>query len=150
MKIRRIAIDELSDAQRQWIQGHSYGSFWQSVDRIPYIESVGKEVRIYSSETDEGVLQAAAVVVIDKTVCGYSTWDVPRGPLFDDEESARALMLYIKSEARKERCMAVYFSPEVDLQLPKAKPISPPRCTTNALIAAAFASRFLTQNPINK
>jgi lipid II:glycine glycyltransferase (peptidoglycan interpeptide bridge formation enzyme) len=55
--------------------------------------------------------------VIDKTIFGYSVWDIPRGPLWTNEESVLCLLERIVDDARKEKCMEVYWSPFGNWQL---------------------------------
>ena len=64
---------------------------------------------------------ASALVVIDRTMGGYSTWEIPRGPLWSDQRSAisdqhvEALMQRIISDAKKDRCILIYLSPLIEL-----------------------------------
>jgi lipid II:glycine glycyltransferase (peptidoglycan interpeptide bridge formation enzyme) len=68
-------------------------------------------------------LTATALVLIDRTAMGLSVWDIPRGPLGDDQGACEELLGHIKSEAEKDRCMALYCSPFEDIRC-KTKDIS--------------------------
>ena len=88
-------------------------NFWQSQERKQYLTSLGKEVREYAKD------RAFAMVVIDHTTGGYSTWDIPRGPL---GEGRSELMQTIIHEAKQDRCLALYFSPVKMIDLGKNSP----------------------------
>ncbi len=94
------------DRYDQYLQGHPSGNFWQSVERKKYYESLGKEVRMYLCDD----CSASALVVIDRTLFGFSVWDIPRGPLWTNEVSAMHLLEHIIEDAKREKCMELYWS----------------------------------------
>ncbi|MAE68728.1 MAG: peptidoglycan bridge formation glycyltransferase FemA/FemB family protein [Candidatus Peribacteraceae bacterium] len=91
----------------QWAKSSGQGNLWQSLEQKRYLEALGKEVRIYASQ-DDGQIRASALVIIDRTFGGYSTWDIPRGPLGDGRTE---LLEKIMHDAKKDTCLALYFSP---------------------------------------
>lgn len=92
---------------------HSETSLWQSLEWKSYQESIGRKTRLYGLKNASGGFAAAALVIIDKTVFGLSTWDIPRGPIFDDLEAGKELIKHITEEAKNDRCMTLYFSPQL-------------------------------------
>jgi lipid II:glycine glycyltransferase (peptidoglycan interpeptide bridge formation enzyme) len=106
-----------------WVRSHPWGSLWQSLEWKRYQEALGREIRIYVSVEEERIF-ASALVVIDRTSFGFSVWNVPRGPLACGMENGKSLdatrdrwkmehdvLLRIIEDARKDRCLAIYFSP---------------------------------------
>ena len=84
---------------------------WQSLEWKNYQESIGRQTRLYGLKNASGGFSATALVIVDKTAFGLSTWDIPRGPVFDDPEAGKELINHIKKEAKKDHCMTLYFSP---------------------------------------
>ena len=113
----RVSIKQLSSEKdyalyAEWIANHPEGNLWQSLQWKRYQEALGKEVRIYIEEESADIV-ASALVVIDTTTGGYSTWEVPRGPLTNGKlrmENGQ-LFDFIIDKARKERCVCLYISP---------------------------------------
>ncbi len=105
-----------------WVRGHPHGSLWQSLEWKRYQETLGREVRIYVVEdASKGrgcSIVASALVTIDRTTGGFSTWDMPRGPLslasslqfFAGGDDICALIGTIIRDAREKRCYALYLS----------------------------------------
>ncbi|OGJ54715.1 hypothetical protein A3D11_00020 [Candidatus Peribacteria bacterium RIFCSPHIGHO2_02_FULL_49_16] len=81
---------------------------WQSPAWKHYQEALGREIRIY--ENDDTFAQ----VVIDRTVGGWSAWDIPRGPIGNNREH---LLEKIIADAKQDKCFSFFLSP--------IKPISP-------------------------
>jgi len=109
------------DTYRHYAQKQPELPLWQSLAWKAYQEALGRETRLYGLIYDSSKplnLQtfkpsnplAAALVIIDHTAFGLSTWDLPRGPTGNPEYFGE-LLSEIINEAKKERCMAVYFSP---------------------------------------
>ncbi len=95
-----------------WVQHHAQGTLWQSAAWVAYRQALGNTVRVYAAlEDDEFV--ATALVVLDTTAFGLSTWDIPRGPLWTDDTAAQTLLERIVDDARTERCLSLTFSPTV-------------------------------------
>jgi len=63
-----------------WVKRHPQGSLWQSLEWKRFQEALGREMRVYAAMEGQEI-QASALVVIDRTAFGLTTWDVPRGPL---------------------------------------------------------------------
>jgi peptidoglycan pentaglycine glycine transferase (the first glycine) len=109
------------DLYDKWITNHADGNLWQSTERKKYLESLGKEVRIYALKYGAHI-RASALVSIDTTTGGYSTWEIPRGPVgqvesgkWKVEKEIEALMEYIIKDAKKGKCIALYVSPHTIL-----------------------------------
>ena len=128
MRIELLTSTQDLDLYNEWIKTHPEGTLWQSLERKQYLEALGKEVRIYALKTDAHI-RTSALVVIDKTVGGYSVWDIPRGPIEVEsgkrkvqsekeevERDVEVLMRRIVDDTKKERCVALYASPTVALQ----------------------------------
>lgn len=122
MPIRLLTSSEDLAAYDQWVKTHEHGSLWQSLEWKKYQESLGREVRIYaairdplsaSNEQTENLL-ATALVVIDRTSFGLSTWNIPRGPLYESENEKLKIDNFLEEllkEASKDTCISLYFSP---------------------------------------
>lgn len=103
-------------AADQWIKQHPQGTLWQSLAWKQYQEALGRTVHLYADLEDAGTtITALALVVIDCTSMGLSTWDIPRGPVWTDATSCGRLMETIVFDARAARCLAVTFSPVQEL-----------------------------------
>lgn len=103
-----------------WIRGNSNGNLWQSLEWKKYQKSLGRETRIYAC-MEEAHIIAAALVIIDRTAFGFSTWDIPRGPIVSEEwkvESGKLSEFFssIITDAKKSRCLCLYCSPIIPLQ----------------------------------
>ncbi len=106
----------------EWIKTHPQGNLWQSLEWKKYQEALGREVRIYGCfdgacpersrraqhDTTHSAILASALVVIDKTTGGFSTWDIPRGPIGQQTDRLLAQVIH---DAKKDKCMAIYCSP---------------------------------------
>jgi len=101
-----------------WVHAHPYGTLWQSVEWKRYQEALGRETRIYALKEGKQIL-ASALVVIDRTSFGLSTWDSPRGPVWGlgirDWELGK-LVETIILDAKKDHCFCLYLSPPAALQ----------------------------------
>jgi lipid II:glycine glycyltransferase (peptidoglycan interpeptide bridge formation enzyme) len=71
-------------------------------------------VRIYVAE-ERGEIAAAALVVIDRTGFGFSTWEIPRGPVAGGKgergKGIEELLTAILDDAKEDKCLALYASP---------------------------------------
>ncbi|OGJ56546.1 hypothetical protein A3D88_04785 [Candidatus Peribacteria bacterium RIFCSPHIGHO2_02_FULL_52_16] len=108
MDIRLLTSVEDLTAYDLRVKSHPQGQLWQSLEWKKYQEALGRDVRIYQDD------QSSALVVIDRTAFGLSTWDVPRGPLTamdNGQLTMNNVLEYIVSEARKDKSLSVYFSP---------------------------------------
>ena len=119
-----LTTTEDLEAYVAYLKNAPGASLWQSLEWRPYQESLGRQTRLYGLKMGTGgskpgaeggesgsVFAATALVVIDRTTFGLATWDIPRGPLFESEEAGRELLQEIVEDAKRERCMALYFSP---------------------------------------
>ena len=95
---------------------------WQSLSWKAYQESIGRKTRIYGLKTSNLGISTYALVTIDKTTFGLSVWDIPRGPVGPDSSE---LISQIVDEAKKEKCMALYFSGETEALIDQANCCSP-------------------------
>jgi len=90
-----------------WIKSHPEGNLWQSLERKKYIESLGRTVKIYAA-MEHGNFLGAALVMIDRTAFGLSTWEIPRGPIGEKREELLDRMI---KDAQSDKCMTLYYSP---------------------------------------
>lgn len=122
MPIRLLSTPAELDAYDRWVKTHPHGNLWQSLERKTYLEALGREVRLYAV-IESGTILASAEVVIDKTTFGFSTWDIPRGPLTASGEEARATSLieHVERDARNNRCMSLFLSPTLPLETRNSK-----------------------------
>ncbi|TSC80636.1 MAG: FemAB family protein [Candidatus Peregrinibacteria bacterium Gr01-1014_25] len=114
MSVRLLTSAEDLARYETWIHAHPQGNLWQSIEWKRYQASLGRSVRLYGAEEGD-TLQATAIVVIDRTVLGLSTWDVVRGPLWNEEHTQAdaivlSLLRHLLEEAQKDRCLAMYIS----------------------------------------
>ncbi len=119
MNITILTSPEDFKRYQQWLKNSNLGNLWQSLERKQYLEALGKEVRIYTSE-DDGQIRASALVMIDRTTGGFSTWEIPRGPVGPlgvengkrkEDKVMEELMSTIIADAKKDKCLALYISP---------------------------------------
>lgn len=94
----------------RYLRAHPQASLWQSLERQRYLEACGKSVRIYIAR-DADALLASALVSIDRTMGGFSTWEVARGPLWTRAEALKALVPHLREDASKDRCIELFISP---------------------------------------
>ncbi len=133
MRVRTLTSGEDLRRYSEWVLTHPQGNLWQSLEWKRYQESLGRLVKIYVTEEAEHIT-ASAMVMIDRTVFGLSTWDIPRGPLSSYEllamsDEKKILFLeYIFQEAKKDRCFALYLSPPPSLKAQSSKLKASPRC----------------------
>lgn len=121
-------------AYDRWVKSHPEGSLWQSLEWKTYQEALGREVRIYVEETYEKLkavsFQLSALVVIDKTSFGLSTWDIPRGPLTSLKLSAlshESFLGEIQCIASQNNGMSLFLSPSIGLKAQSLKLKASPR-----------------------
>jgi lipid II:glycine glycyltransferase (peptidoglycan interpeptide bridge formation enzyme) len=95
----------------EYLQNASGRSLWQSLEWRGYQESLGRGTRVYGRKNDKGEFSAIALVVIDRTAFGLSTWDIPRGPLSGDPREAAVLLEEIIGDAQEDHALSLYVSP---------------------------------------
>lgn len=112
MEIRLLTSSEDLRAYDSWVRAHPEGSLWQSLEWKTYQEALGRNVKIYATMEGQEIV-ASALVVIDRTSFGLSTWEVPRGPLLSEKikEKREKLLEKIIEDAKKEHCLSLYLSP---------------------------------------
>jgi peptidoglycan pentaglycine glycine transferase (the first glycine) len=118
MQINEISSEQELDKYAQWLQTVAPTNIWQSLDWKRYQEALQKRVRIFTVQNNESII-ASALVVIDTTTFGYNTWELPRGPVWQENraDAATTLVEYIRKEASKGKCLVLYTSPFSTLQL---------------------------------
>jgi len=105
------------NAYDAWVRSHPQGTLWQSLAWKEYQEALGRETRLYAC-FNEDTLAASALVVIDRTSLGLSTWDIPRGPV----QHSGPLLDAIIADARAAGAMVVYCSGLEDEHIPGSVP----------------------------
>ncbi|MDD5026581.1 MAG: peptidoglycan bridge formation glycyltransferase FemA/FemB family protein [Candidatus Peribacteraceae bacterium] len=91
-----------------WLRAHPQGTLWQSLEWKEYQQSIGRTTRLYLAR-EKGAIVASALVVIDTTTLGLSTWNIPRGPI--GSEARTGLLERILADAKCSHCLTLYFSP---------------------------------------
>jgi len=120
--IRLLTTAEDLNAYDQWVKTHPQGSLWQSMEWKTYQEALGRETRVYAAIEGQELV-GSALVVIDHTSFGLSTWDIQRGPAGRPDE----LIQTIVRDAKKDKCLSLYLSPLVPLDNPNLKHNNSPR-----------------------
>lgn len=113
MEIRMLSSATDLVAYDTWVKSHPHGNLWQSLEWKKFQESLGREVRVYAA-MNKGVIEGSALVIIDTTIGGFSTWDIPRGPLWlmeNGELRMENFMEHIIKDAKQDNCISLYLSP---------------------------------------
>jgi lipid II:glycine glycyltransferase (peptidoglycan interpeptide bridge formation enzyme) len=105
MNIRLLSEPADLTAYDERVHTHPHGSLWQSTTWKKYQEALTREVRTYANDG------ASALVVIDRTTGGFSTWEIPRGPLWTNEAAVNDLLKKIVDDAKVDRCIELFVSP---------------------------------------
>lgn len=112
MAIRLLTSAEDLTLYEQWIETQAGGTLWQSLAWKKYQETVGRMVRIYAETGESKDIIASAMVVIDRTTGGFSTWDIPRGPVGENEKlKIENFLEKILQDAKNNRCISLFLSP---------------------------------------
>lgn len=117
MNIRQLQSSAELQQYDTWITSHPLGNLWQSLEWKAYQESLGRKTRIYVAENNSEIV-GGALVVIDTTSFGLSTWDIPRGPVWEMQDSRFKIQNFLEQimyDAKKEKCMNIYMSPLSEL-----------------------------------
>ncbi|MBU2260101.1 aminoacyltransferase, partial [Patescibacteria group bacterium] len=117
--IRVLASPNEFQKYNDWMKDHPSRSLWQSLEWKKYQEALGREVKIYVREKGNEIV-TSALVIIDRTMFGFSTWEIPRGPLGlrgNGQLIIDNLFEAIVNDARKDCCMSIYFSPPTDFSI---------------------------------
>ena len=126
MEIRLLTSPDDFRTYDGWVRSHPEGSLWQSLEWKQFQEALGRAVRIYVTEED-GTIAASALVVIDRTSFGLSTWEIPRGPLWVTDYGSRItdFLEKIVADAKKTTIVSVLFSPAQIFRNPPFRPRGP-------------------------
>lgn len=116
--IVRLLESAERDAWAKHVHTCAGATLWQSPAWAAYQEALGRTVRVHVAEED-GVVTGSAMVAIDETAGGFSTWDIPRGPIGAHRE---AILEHILHDAKKGKCLAVFCSPPLPLATPYGAP----------------------------
>jgi lipid II:glycine glycyltransferase (peptidoglycan interpeptide bridge formation enzyme) len=121
MQIAILESEAELAAYEAFLHAHPHDNLWQSLSRADYNNVIGREVRVYAARDERGIC-ATAQVVIDGLK--LTTWEIPRGPLWTNDEAVKRLMETILSDAKKAGALSVSYSPFVSLPIiiPGAKP----------------------------
>lgn len=98
-------------AYEEWVSSSPHGSLWQSLAWRAYQQALGRDARIYVAMEGD-VIAGSALVTIDRTTGGLSTWEIARGPL---GLQAETVFEHILQQAKREQCMSVHVSPAEEL-----------------------------------
>lgn len=109
-----------------WIKQHPQGTLWQSLEWKKYQEALGRSVLLYAVTSDrlpvtgsEDDIAASAMIVVDKTTGGFSTWDIQRGPLLASSfqlSASEEFFDVILKDAKQDKCLSVFLSPVKKLE----------------------------------
>ncbi|MDO8468287.1 MAG: peptidoglycan bridge formation glycyltransferase FemA/FemB family protein [Candidatus Peribacter sp.] len=113
MEVRMLEAAQDLVSYDAWVCGNPSGNLWQSLQWKKYQASLGRETRIYALMEGTHIL-AAALVVIDRTSFGLSTWDIPRGPVWglgNRNSDLGHFLETIVSDAKANHCLSLYLSP---------------------------------------
>lgn len=116
---KAIPITQLStlaqlDHYTKWLQKTEPNNLWQSLQWKHLQEALGRTVRVYAHSNSSGDIQASALVVIDRTSLGLSTWEIPRGPIVKTV-TADVLLQSIIADAKKSKALTLAISPATAL-----------------------------------
>lgn len=133
MVIRQLTSSIDLEHYAQWLGNHPHATLWQSLPWKRYQEALGRQVRAYTAENERQEIIASALVVIDTTSFGLSTWDIPRGPLglvsslesrvlsTPNDVHREALIRHVIVDAEKEKCLCLSLSPVIPLKTPDSR-----------------------------
>jgi len=113
LSIRRLISTEDVSTYGAWVRRHASGNLWQSLDWKTYQEALGRTTHLYGA-FNGSALEAGALVVVDRTTGGFCTWELPRGPLWEQDIPSTTLAQFMKTmekDARADRCLQLFFSP---------------------------------------
>ena len=111
MDIRILTTEDDLRRYDAWVKQHEHGSLWQSLEWKTFQEGLGRTVRIYAG-MEGPQIAASALVVIDRTTFGLSTWEIPRGPLMNGKWKMenKEFVDRIAADARKQKAITMHFS----------------------------------------
>lgn len=123
MSVRILTSENDLARYSAWIQAHPQGSLWQSIEWKQFQESLRRQVRIYAEE-EGGEMISSALVVIDRTSFGLTTWEIPRGPLTVTgyEFRVTGLLDTLIKEAKKNGALSLYCSPSSEILSRNSQP----------------------------
>lgn len=94
----------------EWLLAHASRSLWQSREWATFQGGLGRDVRIYVTE-EAHCITASALICIDRTAGGLSTWDIPRGPIWNDAADAATLLEKMVGDAKAAGALSLTYSP---------------------------------------
>ncbi len=106
MSIRLLTTEDDLQEYDRWIHSHPQGNLWQSLEYKRFSEALGRTVHIYISDDGDRIV-SSALVVVDRTSLGLSTWEIPRGPI---GEGRGSLLATIQDDSKKDRCLSLLLS----------------------------------------
>ena len=110
MQIQEVTAEYLNGAE---------ASLWQSNVWKDNQEALGRDVRMYSNCHPEDIQRMTALIVIDRTKFGLTTWDIPRGPVCSSnvtKKDQEAFIQFLINESKKAGAISITFSPEEPIE----------------------------------
>lgn len=122
MAVRLFTTESDLQLYDAWIRSSPQGTLWQSLEWKNLQEALGREVKIYA-DTDGDAIAASALVVIDTTKGGLSTWEIPRGSVgvAGDELRVTGLLNQIVHDAKESGAISIYLTPASPLETRNSK-----------------------------
>jgi lipid II:glycine glycyltransferase (peptidoglycan interpeptide bridge formation enzyme) len=113
MLIRECESAKDHAAYDAFVLAHPHASLWQSSAWMTYEESCGRTVKRFGGFVGQTIL-IAALVSIDRTAFGASTWTVQRGPLWNaslEADDIQVFLQFLQDAAKKDGAMSLFLSP---------------------------------------
>lgn len=122
MIVREYRKETDDEMYQNWLKVIAPNTVWQSMEWANYCKAKGEQVAIYLAIEGDTIL-ASALCVISVTTLGFSTWNIPKGPIFSSQAAALTLLEYIVRKAKTTRCIEIYTSREQIMpKFPGSKP----------------------------
>lgn len=113
MHVHICSTTEEIKAYDKFTEQHKCSNLWQSAGWRALQKSLQRKVVLYTVQLDQKII-ASAQVIIDTTSFGYSTWEIPRGPIWNEDYTHEVIMLLMQRiihDANQQKCIQVYMSP---------------------------------------
>jgi peptidoglycan pentaglycine glycine transferase (the first glycine) len=111
MIIRELRTQTDEVLYRQWLLHVAPNNVWQTLEWAMYCKAKGEQTTIYIAIEGETIL-ASALCTVNATMFGFTTWTLPRGPVFSSQAAAITLVEHIIGKAKKTRCIQIFTSCE--------------------------------------